>query len=192
MQKSISIEKPKLIIGEGREEKILFSALLKFLNLDDIQVESYEGKDNLGKFLKTLHLIPGYQQLKSLGITRDADDSFISALTSIQNFIQKSNLNTNNLKIDIFIMPDHSSSGMLEDLCLASIQADEIQCAEAFLDCISACSQRRPKNRAKAKIHAWLASQINPGQRLGEAAQSGYLNWENQAFQQLRAFIENL
>ncbi|MEA5418310.1 DUF3226 domain-containing protein [Spirulina sp. CCNP1310] len=191
MSKSIKLEQPKLIIGEGQEEKILFSTLIKYLNIGNIQVESYGGKGNLGKFLKTLHLIPGYQQLQSLGITRDADDSFDSAFTSIKNFIQ-ANLNPDDLNVFTFIMPDNSSPGMLEDLCLASIKPEEIQCAETFLACISSCCNRTPKNLAKAKIHTWLASQINPGQRLGEAAQSGCLDWEHPAFQQLRAFVQNL
>ncbi len=191
MSKSIKIDQPKLIVGEGKEEKILFSTLIRYLNIEDIQVESYGGKSNLGKFLKTLPLIPGYQQLQSLGITRDADDSFAAASMSVENFIQSS-LSINNLKITTLILPDNGSLGMLEDLCLASINYEEIQCAETFLACISSCSNRTPKNLAKAKIHTWLASQVNPGQRLGEAAQSGCLDWEHPAFQQLRAFVQNL
>ncbi|WP_017303852.1 DUF3226 domain-containing protein [Spirulina subsalsa] len=191
MRKSIKIDKPKLIIGEGTEEKIFFSTLIKYLKIDDIQVECYEGKGNLGKFLKTLSLIPGYPELQSLGITRDADDSFESVSTSIDNFI-KSIFGADHVKITKFIMPDNGSSGMLEDLCLTAIKSSEIQCADNFLECIYNCSQRKPKNLAKAKIQAWLASQTNPGQRLGEAAQSGCIDWENEAFQPLREFIKNL
>ncbi|EKD11372.1 hypothetical protein [Limnospira platensis] len=47
MRKPIRIDKPKLIIGEGIEEKIVFSRLIKSLKIEDIQVESYEGKGNL-------------------------------------------------------------------------------------------------------------------------------------------------
>ncbi|MBS0016834.1 MAG: hypothetical protein KFF72_10825 [Arthrospira sp. SH-MAG29] len=192
MRKSITIDKPKLIIGEGTEERIFFSTLIKYLEIEDIQVESYEGKGNLGKFLKNLNLIPGYQKLKSLGITRDADDSFESASQSIDNFISNLNLSADNVKITKFIMPDNGSPGMLEDLCLKSIEAGEIECVDDFLECIDNRFQRTPKNLAKAKIYAWLASQVDPGKRLGEAAQSGYIKLEDEAFKQLREFIENL
>ncbi|RAQ40288.1 hypothetical protein B9S53_16685 [Arthrospira sp. O9.13F] len=193
MRKPIRIDKPKLIIGEGNEERIFFSTLIKYLEIEDIQVQSYDGKGNLGKFLKSLHLIPGYQQLQSLGITRDADDSFESASESIDNFISNSNFSTTGtVKITKFIMPDNGSPGMLEDLCLKSIAASEIQCAETFLECIYNCCQRTPKNLAKAKIYTWLASQVNPGKRLGEAAKSGYINLKDEAFQQLGEFIKNL
>ncbi|EDZ96799.1 MAG: hypothetical protein P5702_11870 [Limnospira sp. PMC 1291.21] len=193
MRKPIRIDKPKLIIGEGIEEKIVFSRLIKSLKIEDIQVESYEGKGNLGKFLKSLHLIPGYQQLQSLGITRDADESFKSASESIDNFISNSNFSAaGTVKITQFIMPDNGSPGMLEDLCLKSIAANEIQCVDDFLECIYNRCERTPKNLAKAKIHAWLASQVNPGKRLGEAVESGYIKLEDEAFQQIIEFIKNI
>ncbi len=42
MSKNITINKPKLLIGEGNEEKLFFSALLKHLNIDNIQIISYQ------------------------------------------------------------------------------------------------------------------------------------------------------
>ncbi|EKD11373.1 DUF3226 domain-containing protein [Limnospira platensis] len=143
--------------------------------------------------MKSLHLIPGYQQLQSLGITRDADESFKSASESIDNFISNSNFSAaGTVKITQFIMPDNGSPGMLEDLCLKSIAANEIQCVDDFLECIYNRCERTPKNLAKAKIHAWLASQVNPGKRLGEAVESGYIKLEDEAFQQIIEFIKNI
>ena len=49
-----------------------------------------------------------------------------------------------------------------------------------------------PKRPSLARIHAFLASREDPELRLGEAAQRGYLPWENAAFHQLIEFVRSL
>jgi hypothetical protein len=68
-----SLTKPKLLVGEGIEEERFFKALLLRLGIYDVQVESYNGKDHLASYLKSLPKIPGFDALVSLGVTRDAD-----------------------------------------------------------------------------------------------------------------------
>jgi hypothetical protein len=69
----LSLTKPKLLLGEGIEEVRFFHALLLRLGISDVQVESYNGKDHLASYLKSLPKIPGFDALVSLGVTRDAD-----------------------------------------------------------------------------------------------------------------------
>ena len=110
---------------------MFLSQLIEYLEINNIQVNSYGGKDNLNNYLKTLPLIPGFSNLRSLGITRDADESFDDASKSIEYSLTKHKLNEiENLKIEKFILPDNSSPGMLEDLCLKSIHTDPISCIE--------------------------------------------------------------
>lgn len=199
---SLELSKPKLLIGEGNEEVLFFNAFLKHLNLSDIQVEQYGGKYNLASYLKTLRLRSGYANLVSLGITRDADDSVQSAFQSICSSLKGASLFVPNQpegivgespKISIMILPDNSNSGMLENLCLASVETDPvIQCVDNYFECVNNSTGKQPNNMAKAKVHAWLSSQIEPDKRLGEAAKAGYWNWDSPAFDRLRQFLQSL
>ena len=187
------IEKPKLIIGEGKEDFLFFYSLIKHLEINDIQVDFYNGKNNLNNYFKTLHLKPGFSNLYSLGITRDADQSFDTASQSIDNSIIQNQLNEKkNLTIKKFIFPDNSSSGMLEDLCLRAIDDSDIGCITDFFQCINKNKNIKPTEFSKAKIHAWLSSQVKPDKRLGEAAQAGYIDWNHPNFNPLINFIKSL
>ncbi len=73
-EESQTIEKSKLLLVEGPDDLSFFDALLRHLNRQDIDVRSYGGKDNLRPFLKGLPAFPGFVNVVSLGITRDADD----------------------------------------------------------------------------------------------------------------------
>ncbi len=163
------------------------------MKLDDIQVLQYEGKDKLPKFLKTLRLIPGFSEVRSLGITRDADESFDAASDSIQASISKNQLyEVNDLKIETFIFPNNCSSGMLEDIFIQSIDPAEISCIDNLFDCIKNQTQRVQNHISKARINAWLSSQTKPGKRLGEAAQAGYFDFNHEAFKNIISFIQSL
>jgi hypothetical protein len=72
------ITKPKILIGEGNDELRFFQSFLKHLNIDDVMVKSYQGKDSLSTYLKTLTVRPDFSQLVSIGITRDTDDKLIN------------------------------------------------------------------------------------------------------------------
>jgi hypothetical protein len=78
------ITKPKLLVGEGVDEVRFFEALLAHLGIRDIQVMEFGGKTRLAGFLRTLVApIPGYDQLISLAITRDADLDATGAFQSV-------------------------------------------------------------------------------------------------------------
>src|SRR5258708_735205 len=81
------IEKRKLLAGEGRDETEFFDALLKHLEVTDVQVVDYGGKRKMKDFLAALPRIPGFAELQSLGITRDADDNPDGARQSIDDAI---------------------------------------------------------------------------------------------------------
>jgi hypothetical protein len=82
---------------------------------------------------------------------------------------------------------------MLEELCLDSAQPDgALPCMDAYFQCVQRQAGRQTNNLAKASVHAWLASQIEPDKRLGEAAKSGYWPWNSPAFDSLKQFLTNL
>jgi hypothetical protein len=197
-----ALSKPKLLIGEGKEEVDFFTAFLTHLNITDVQVEQYGGKQELPSYLKTLVVRPDYQNVVSLGITRDADNSAQSAFQSVCSSLNRASLPVpskpgeivgDSPQVSIMILPDGQNSGMLEDLFLTAIETDPVlPCVDEYFDCVYRTSGRKPNNMAKARVHTWLASQLEPDKRLGEAAKAGYLPWDSPGFDSLKQFLEAL
>jgi hypothetical protein len=197
-----ALSKPKLLIGEGKEEVDFFTAFLTHLNITDVQVEQYGGKQGLPSYLRTLVVRPGYLNVVSLGITRDADNSAQSAFQSVCSSLNRASLPVpsrpgeivgDSPQVSIMILPDGQNSGMLEDLCLTAIETDPVlQCVDEYFDCVYRTSGRKPNNMAKARVHTWLASQLEPDKRLGEAAKAGYLPWDSPGFDSLKQFLQAL
>ena len=196
---SAKISQPKLLLGEGKDEELFFQALLAHLQIKDIQVVQYEGKNGLRGFLKTLKNQMNFSQVVSLGITRDADNSPKSAFASVCDSLkncglpypsQPGQIVGDKPKISVLILPDSQNPGMLEDVCLKAVDPNELQCVDDYLKCMSHTATPQPKNRAKARLNAWLSAQAKPGLRLGEAAQNGYLTWNNNQFHSLKQFLQ--
>lgn len=197
-----TLSKPKLLIGEGKEEVDFFTVFLTHLNISDVQVEQYGEKSGLPSYLKTLRVRPGYLNIISLGITRDADNSAQSAFQSVGGALNRASLPVPKQpgeivgdipKVSVMILPDDRRNGMLEDLCLDAISTDPVlRCVDEYFDCVYTTSGRQPKNMAKARIHTWLSSQIEPDKRLGEAAKAGYLPWDSPGFDSLKQFLQAL
>ncbi|HYL99990.1 MAG TPA: DUF3226 domain-containing protein, partial [Blastocatellia bacterium] len=86
---TVSLHREKLLLGEGPDEVEFLKALASKLEIDGLQIEHYGGKDNLGNYLITLPKIPGYSLLSTIGITRDADDSFSASYESVSNMVRR-------------------------------------------------------------------------------------------------------
>jgi hypothetical protein len=168
----------------------------------------------LSTFLKTIStLTPGFRNVVSLGITRDADGStepddqrtpesagnaFRSVCGALEGAglpqpVKPNEIAYGSPNVAVFILPDCERNGMLEDLCLASIQNDPVfQCIDPFFACASKHPGISPKNMAKARIHAWLATRSRPDLRFGEAAEKEIWDWEHEAFGPIKDFLRML
>jgi hypothetical protein len=196
------IARPKLLAGEGKGEVLFFKALLKHLHVSDLQVEEYGGKGNLSRYLRELSLRPGYPSLVALGITRDADGPVAQAFQSVCSLLGNVGLAApagagqiaaGPPRVGVFLLPDNARAGMLEDLCLDAVSADgAMPCVDDHFRCLSGWTGWQPGNRAKARVHTWLASRVEPDRRLGEAAQAGYWPWNSLAFVPLIQFLRSL
>lgn len=153
------LDKPKLLIGEGKDEILIFGALLNHLGIDDVKVEDFGGKHKLPDYLDTLQLRPGFHDLRSLGVTRDADSDAMSAFTSVRDHLTARNLvspvSSGNIaegtpRIGVVILPDGQQQGMLEDLCLTAFQTDPvIDCLEKYFECIKEAKGKLPSRYPK-------------------------------------------
>jgi hypothetical protein len=140
----------------------------------------------------------------SIGVTRDADNDSHGAFQSVSGFLTASNLpapasgghlsdaEAGTPRAGIYILPDCVNAGMLEDLCLEAVSDDlATSCVNEFLDCVVRAG-RTPGNLSKARVHAWLSSQVVPDRRLGEAARAGMWPWDSPTFDALKEFLLKL
>jgi len=207
MSRKVEIDAPKLLIVEGRDEELFFGALLRdHLGRDDVQVLPIGGKTLLRDNLQALIRDPRFSEVEAIGVIRDADvtppgsdvpaaerawESVSSALRDAAIPVPAGHaaFSTGSPRAGIFIVPDGRNDGMLESLCLAAVgEQPEYSCVDDYFDCL-ATHAIRPNNVDKARVHAYLASRIEPDRRLGEAAQAGYWPWESTAFAPLVKFV---
>ena len=196
------VTRSRQLLVEGRDEELFFGAFLRNLQMEEVQVRNYQGKDNLRNYLEIFSGMADMDQVHSIGIVRDADDSAQSALQSVQGSLRNAGLavpirfvtpGEGPPRVSVFIMPDNDGSGALERLCLSTLADDPaMTCVEAFLTCVNARVSAPPQDQQKARIHAFLASREDPELRLGEAAQRGYIPWDHPAFGSLAQFLRDL
>ena len=195
------IEKPKLLLVEGIDEVRLFGALAKHIGAEDVEIRDYQGKGNLRPFLRVLPRVPGYSDLESIGVTRDADENNENAAESVRDALGAAGFPVpdsplesaydGRIAVRYLIIP-HGETGALEDVCLASVAEDPaMACVESYFGCIERSELDGPKEKwmSKAKVHAFLSSREDPALRLGEAAERGVWPFDAPAFDPLKSVL---
>jgi hypothetical protein len=198
----IEIKQSKILVVEGMDEELFFSAIVKNLNLQGIQILGIGGKTKIRPNLKALQISPNFSIVTSSGIIRDADDNANSAFQSVCSALENAGFpqpsqsgHTVGISptVSVLILPDGQSPGMLEDVCLQSIVTHPIlPCINQYLACVEGATSVLPSNISKAKIHAYLAAQSSPGKRLGESASTNYWQLTDQAFNGISQFLRSL
>lgn len=132
---------------------------------------------------------------KRLAIVLDADNPNLSAKWhSIKNAIDESNESgtcpetpekqgtvvrlKNGIQLGIWFMPDNVVDGMLEDFCIKIAPEESINAAISYIDKCKedGISTHIDNHRSKAVIHAFLATQDEPGSPLGLSITRNTLN----------------
>lgn len=202
------VESETLMLVEGNDEIRFFGAFLNFLNVDQVQIASVYGKDNFAAFLRnSVVAARNFPQLQRLILVRDADDDANSAYQSLRGALAGVGLSvpvspflswsTGHPSVSIAILPDGSSRGNLEDLCLRSIQGSggndaALQCVAQYLTCRGVSPSSESGQISKARLHSYLAVADEPGRRLGEAADAGVWDWESPNLRPLAEFLLRL
>jgi hypothetical protein len=196
------VEKAKLLVVEGQDERRLLAVVLKRLGRDDVQIIPCQGKDHMPSVLENLRIRAGFSMVHSVGVIRDAETSARSAFQSVRDAILRGGLqpapapgafSPGPPRIGILIVPPGKERGMLEDLCLESISGDPaLPCVDEFFRCLAARAGRIPRSDPRSRVHAWLASQEDPCARLGEAAEKGCWPLDGPAFGPMHEFLKAL
>ena len=213
-----------VLLVEGIDDARFFEAFLGWLGkVDDVQVAQVGGKDRFRQFLDgPLKRANNFPRLRRLGIIRDADSDASAAFQSLCGNLINARLPSpqqawawrptrqGGLDVSVAILPDMSSDGNLEELCLRSLRSEpELSCINDYVDCIARTSSPiSAHHMAKAKIYTYLAAGAGPGRgssqdrdptgrekpglRLGESAEKGIWTWDDPAFQQLKDWLFDL
>jgi len=214
---NITIKKDILLLVEGKDEVEFFEAFLKTIKAHNI-IQSIElgGKDNFKNEFPALLLSPNFSDVKRYGIVRDADNSATNTFQSVTNLLNRYNQPVptiqgeikflNGIAAGIFIMPGNSEEGMLEDLCLSTVINHPVSsCVDEYISCLHnnlnfekeniSKEQRKycfPKNKAKAKMHAFLAGMNKFVPSLGIAAKKGYFDLHSKQLNNIKIFLQKL
>lgn len=200
-----SITKKKLLAVEGKDEVIFFKELFKHMGMYDIvQVLDVAGKDNFKKEMPLLKKATGFSDLEAIVIIRDADNSYQSAFESIKGVLEKieglqvpnkpGEFSRGNPKVGVFIMPDNSSPGMLEDLCLETVKdKEEMECVKQFIACAKQLKNPpKEKDIPKAQVQAFLAIKPDVPNSVGRGAQKKIWNFDAAELNPLKVFLSQL
>ena len=199
--KPIEITKEKLLIVEGKDEVEFLKTFLDKKNIQGIQVLDSKGRDKLKEFLLGLQNMSNFDILTSLAIIQDADDKGPQArFDSICSILTKCDLNPpdkiglfteSTPKVGVFIIPDGKSEGMLESLCLSTVELKEketLRCIDEFMECID----KTPKNIYKARHRAFLSAMEEDTPSLGVAAKKGYWDFDSDKLNPLLDFLKQI
>ena len=198
------IDKENVLMVEGQDEKNFFEALLKTFEKNEVvQVIDVGGKDKFNSVFPVLWNNKTVE-IKNIGFVRDAEDKkAVDAFQSICNIIAKHDVlipdepcrivKQGGKRVGIFIMPNNNDCGMLEDLCLISVQDTYIyQCVECFVKSYTDKIDDKRYNLAKAKTLAYLSTQVPIVNSLGLASQQKVWNFENPCFSGINSFLKEL
>ncbi len=89
-------------------------------------------------------------------------------------------------------MPGSFESGMLEDLCIKTVQeTPAMECVDGFIHCVQALDNP-PRNMAKAKAQAYLAAMPKITSSVGVAAMKNYWNFDSDELFPLKQILSSI
>lgn len=180
----------------------------------DVRQNELGGIDNVLKAAQ-LNLTAGSSAVERIGIVIDADDSLDKQWKKVCRVLEKAGFidlpaapksGGTIIKQEflptfgIWIMPDNQIRGMLEDFLEFLIpDKDEnpiwikaVKCSQEILDEIKAEKRFSEIHLSKAKIHAYLAWQNEPGKPFGTAITAKYLQADNLRCQSFVEWLNRL
>lgn len=183
----------KVLLVEGKDDLHVVANLGEALGLPDygLWIKEKGGYDNLLLDLEGELLASGLQRL---GILVDADLDARNRWTSLRKRLIAAGyvdlppqpdpdgivaMQTGKPTIGVWIMPDNTLPGALEDFIACLVPEDDTLWPRAG-DCLAQLpeNERRfpPQDLIKARVHTWLAWQKEPGKPMGQAITARYLS----------------
>jgi hypothetical protein len=199
----IKIDSERLLLCEGKTTNLVLGPLLRRYEIRGFQPIDFGSKDHFSDFIQDLRLVPGFSVgVKSIAIVRDAETEAPNAFASVRRSLLAAGLPSPDAagktvdgppQVGVFIVPDNASPGMIETLCMQSVEDDPaVGCVREFFDCVADRAGRRPANIHKARAQAFLATLETVDYHVGRAADRGSWNFDHRAFGPLIEFLRRL
>lgn len=198
-------EEPCLLVVEGRHDKAFFEVLLQKLDLHlKFQIIEMGGKDNLRNRLAAITLAPNFRQnIKVMGVIRDADDNSDSAFQSLCDHLRNIKLSVpsepftiagGQPKTTIAILPSMSGSGGLEELCLTAFEDDPaMACVDQYFVCLREHKITiRDTRLTKSRLATLIASKDVRDFQFSVAIQQGWWPWQSAVFNEVKVFLNQI
>jgi len=204
----IKADKLNYTLAEGPDDAQVLYHLLRYYGLDTyITIQQKEGIDNLLEALEVELKRPAETRL---GIIVDADIDVASRWQSLRHKLIEAGYTSVSLHpasggtilkqerrpmVGLWLMPDNTIPGMLEDFMSLLIPAGDIlwPMAQGIVQQVTITDRRFPQTQEmKANIHTWLAWQEEPGKPMGQAITKRYLDATAPHAQQLISWLRKL
>ena len=181
---------PRLLLAEGIDDCHVIAALCKAHQLPDGAFVFYAGGSDTGAIRRMKAVLGRKSSYEAIGLVLDADQPDISvrwqqlqSLSELKPYGLPARPDPAGTIIDgppdhprlgIWLMPDNTSPGMLEDFLLHLAHPDGIAAARDTVAGVRGqpWAPFRDVHHSKAVIHTWLAWQDEPGKPLGQSITS--------------------
>lgn len=199
-----------LVLAEGKTDIAVLERIAQAAGIGGLRFENFGGSGNLKSFLEVLVKRPDFVsgRIGKVLITRDADDSFESAWSSVRGMVAKVfgpsieepgrwESSRNGPRIAAWIVPGSGRTGMIESLCLDVAKKsapDAFECLLPFTSCLR--DNHGIELHEKERFDIWTI--IAQGPALGRKRMSfsdalariGF-DWADDTFSELRDLLES-
>lgn len=198
---------PKKLLVEGNDDLHVVLALCQNFNIpENFEIIDSKGIDNM---LLQLPERVKESDVTAIGIMVDADTNIENRWNSIRSILLAQEYSVPELLpanglvlthadkplVGVWIMPDNSTNGMLEDFIRFLVPHDDrlLPVIEQNLQDIESNQLNRynPVHKSKAVIHSWLAVQEDPGTPMGLSITKRYLSANKETCQSLINWINS-
>lgn len=208
---------PDVLLAEGSDDMGLLYHLLKHHNIPVLErgstraagIELRDGK-GIDSLLTLIPVLLKQSDLQRLGIVVDADNNIATRWQSLGDKLRHAGYNnvpnapaptgtimvqTGLPAVGIWLMPDNTLPGMLEDFVRFLVPTNDTLWtkAERCLQTLDKTDRKFPASQQiKAHVHTWLAWQEEPGKPIGQGITKRYFDANAPHAQQLIAWIRRL
>lgn len=199
----------KILLVEGKQDWNVIDALCKKneINNNLFGINECEGYENVIKKLNAL-ILSSDNKPEVIGVVIDADNSSEKRWNQIKKKLKSHNYilpknpeaqgtiiqNYDNPKIGIWLMPNNSDCGMLENFLLKMINPEYIEVAKSCVDLAKekGITSFKENHYSKAVIHTYLAWQDEPGMPLGRVVSHNTLKHDIEIAGQFVDWLKSL
>ena len=191
-----------MLLVEGKDDEHVIRHVLYRLGLEiSFEIIDTEGRGIFDAISVGLRR----SDLKTIGVVADADNNLSGRWQAIVNKIQKTERNPDiperpheegvivdsEPRIGIWLMPDNSRPGEIEDFVIGMISENDPVWprAERYIEDIP--PEHLKSNVSKARLYAWLATRETPG-RIGTAIRAGALRVDGEKTRIFGQWIQDL